>query len=284
MIARAAVPIAVLVIYGLYKVSTMERAPRGPMEIEDGGPLTAVDPALDRQSMDRETRALVARLETLAAQSDWDQVREAVAAAPERSREHPDVRAFRVIARVEGGEVSGEVMKELRALGPYYAADPDDRTMLDYLRLMEAELYLRLSTTPDALLRNTDRFRQLVGRQAALTPRVLRTRVELAERYEAMGDAEVEAAGRFMPDRVRLANARSLYQQGLRWVTTPEGWLELRPISTGKAVVVLERLLLRLREANAKFHGQKLPWTGADNTTWSGRKGDPPHDYPGGSW
>jgi alkylhydroperoxidase family enzyme len=281
---RLAVPILILVLYGVYKLTTLERGPRAPDEAAEVGSLSGVRADVERVRLDAPTREVVARLEALKARGDWAGVLAAVNEAPPAVRVHPVVRAFEVIARVERGSRAAPLLRDLRELEQLFSAAPDQRPLLDYLRLMRGEILLSAANSPEALMRYNDQFRQILLNQEGLTPRGLAFRVALAEQYEAVAGREAEAAGRLMRDKVRLTTARSLHQQALRWVTAREGWLERQPVSSGRAAVVAERVALRIRELNEALHGVALPFGGKDSSTWTGEAGHPLHDHPGGTW
>ena len=280
---RASVPLLILVAYGIFKLVDGDARPRRSDLPEAPASLSGVDAERERLKLDRETEALVARLEALAARSDWQGLAAATAAAGPAQRDHPVVRAFALIARVEQGDRSTASWRALQELDIVFQGSERHGALRDYLRLLKADVLLRTAKDADALLRNMDKFRQFLA-GTELTPRVLELRLDLAGAYERAGLAELEAAGTLRPDRVRLANARSLLQQGMRWVTREDAWIERRPIDTGQAAALQQRLDLHLRTANARFHGPALPFTGKDSETWSGRANEPVHDHPGGSW
>ncbi|MBI5153952.1 hypothetical protein HZA57_01840 [Candidatus Poribacteria bacterium] len=281
---RPAVPVVILLVYAAYKLLGWEPKPRAPRDAEPYASLSGVAAEVKKVPLDEQTKQLLAKLEGLYTRENWTQIRAVAASAPQDVRRHPAVRAFDAIARVHTGETSAEVMTEIRDLESYFASDPKQRAMLESLQLVHAEILFRVSTSPDAMMRNTDRFRQLAGNAESLTPQLLAFRVKLAERFEEMGNQEAAGAGRFMKDRVQLTTARSLYQQGLRWVTTREGWLARQPLSSGKASAIVDRLVLHIREMNKEINGLAMPWGGGDRETWTGKAGDPIHDYPGGTW
>jgi hypothetical protein len=280
---RAAAPLLILVAYGIFKLVDGDASPRRSDLPEAPASLSGVDAQREGLKLDRETEALVARLEALAARSDWQGLAAATAAAGPAQRDHPVVRAFALIARVEQGDRSTASWRQLQELDIVFQGSDRHRALRDYLRLLKADVLLRTAKDPDALMRNMDKFRQFLS-GAGLTPRVLELRLDLAAAYEAAGVDELEAAGSLRPDRVRLANARSLLQQGMRWVTREDAWIQRLPIDTGQAAARQQRLELHLRTANARFHGPALPFTGKDSETWSGRSDEPVHDYPGGAW
>ena len=269
-----------------YKAAAWDFSSRRGPKIQEVSSLTGVErQGVELPPMRAETRELVGRLEALLALRDWPGIGKAIAAAPGDMRKRPEVDAFDLIALVEGGESNPRLNQRIIALEPYFTHKKSQEPMLNYLRLMRAEILFRSSSTdPQALMRNMDEFRRLVADQP-LTPRTVAFRIKLAGRYEMMGaQVQEEAGGLFRRDILELTTARGLYQQGLRWVTTQEGWMRLQPISSGKAGNVLDRLVTRLRDANGALHGPAMPWEDKDPKTWTGKKGDPIHDYPGGTW
>ncbi len=281
---RAAVPLAIILLYGIYKIATHEPAQPDAPEIANVASLSGVKQDTEKIRMDKAAREFIARLETLKASENWKQIRTEIDNTAPEIREHPVVQAFDVIALIESGQRNGALLARIQTLRPKFADDRTQRGMLDYLNLMEAELLLNASRSPDMLTRNMDDFRQLIGGQEKLTPRLLDFRVRLADRFEQMGDQEIKDAGNFRADQVKMLNGRSLYQQGLRWVTTRDGWLKAQPIDPGRAASTSQRLLLKIRDANQIIHGPVLPFGDKENTTWTGKRGDPVHDYPGGKW
>lgn len=276
---------APLVIIGGYALFKMMDAPASQRVLLVDAPATLSGVRAEREplAMSRETERLVARLESLAARRDWFMVIQTIEAADPESARHPVVRAFEVVARVERGDRSAASYQQLRNLENAFRDSNRHGVLRSYLRLLQADVLLRTADNPEALLRNMDRLRQLVDDQP-LTPRVLELRLSLARAYEQAGLEELKAAGTIRRDRVRLANARALFQQGLRWVVAPEGWKDLRPIDSGEANAIAGRLVLHLRVANARLHGPSMPFTGSDSETWTGRRGDPVHDHPGARW
>src|SRR5690606_386080 len=120
-------------------------------------------------------------------------------------------------------------LEEVRILEPAFGSDSRQRPMRDYLRLMQAELIFRIHGGNAASLRSqTDRLRQLLA-DLPMTGPHLRIRMKLAERFERFAEDEERAGGSYFRDRLRLRTARALYQQGLRWVTTREGWIAAQP-------------------------------------------------------
>ncbi len=280
---RAAVPLLVILLYLGYRMATAP-APQVTPDLIEHRNLTGVAPPVEDARMDAATRDLVARLEGMMAREDWPSILRTIEPLPSASAAHPAVRAFRAIARIETGESSRDLLEEVRLLEPAFASDPLKRPMRDYLRLMHADLIYRLdSGSPETLRAQTDRLRLLLA-DLPMTGRHLSLRLKLAERFERFGADEERAAGSYFRDRLRLRTARALYQQGLRWVTTREGWINAQPISPGQPSIQVERLLHRIREMNKAINGYSLPYSGADRTTWSGREGDPVHDARGGAW
>ncbi|MCB2155234.1 hypothetical protein KQI84_10125 [bacterium] len=283
---RIAVPVLILGVYVTYKAAGWDFSSRRSPKLEEVDSLTGVERQQDElPPLDKPTRDLVGRLEALLAAKDWPAIRKAVAEAPKAAQERPEVEAFDLIAQVESGQSNPSLNKRIVDLEPYFSRKKSQEPMLNYLRLMRAEMLFRSSSNdPQALIRNMDEFRRLVADQP-LTERVLLLRLKLAGRYELMGArVQEEAGGVLRRDVLELTTARSLYQQGLRWVTTREGWMKLQPISPGKAAASIDRLITRMRSVNGQLHGPALPWENKDPETWTGKKGDPIHDYPGGTW
>ncbi|MBX3728386.1 MAG: hypothetical protein KF858_04305 [Candidatus Sumerlaeia bacterium] len=283
--SRALVPVVILLVYAVYKFSGRER-PAAPIpEIQHAASISGVRPEGSAVRLDRQTRDFVARLERLRESDDWSAIRQAIATAePAELRANPVVEAFDLLARVELEDAPGVLTPRVRALKTTFRTDRERRGLYEALLLAEARIYLKVTDSPESCTRNADRFRTALLEQSTNTAQVVDLRVRLAERYAAVARKQVEEAGRFRVDRVQLAEARSLYQHALRWVTTQDGWLQLQPISAGKASVVVNRLTVELQDANRRFHGRTLPFTKSDPNTWTGLAGDPIHDAPGGRW
>lgn len=282
---RALLPVLLLVVYVGYKVTHGPPAePRRP-DVELVRSLTGVEHKPGRHRMDTETRTLVVALEARVDGRNWSGIMNAVATAPPEVREHPVVQAFDAIARVESGEGGPDLMALLIALERELAGDEDLAPQVEYLRLARLiSMFRTQGTTPDGLLRLTSEMRPSLSVMRT-TPRVVEFRLMLAERFERFGqDEEAAAAGTFTNDTLRLATARQLYQQGLRWIVTREGWLKATPIAPGKPAVVVERLLMRIEKLNRQINGWSVPMTESDSSTWTGKRGDPIHDAPGGTW
>jgi hypothetical protein len=280
---KAAVPVLVILLYVGFRMATTQQVPQSP-DLVEHRPLTGVAPPVETAQMDSAARELVSRLEGMMAREDWPGILVTIGALDKELAAHPAVRAFRAIARVETGEGSRELLEEVRVLEPVFAGDSRQRPMRDYLRLMQAELIFRLhGGSAESLRIHTDRLRQLLA-DLPMTGPHLRIRMKLAERYERFGAEEEKAAGSYFRDRLRLRTARALYQQGLRWVTTREGWLDAQPISPGQPAIQVERFTHRIRQMNKAINGYSLPYTGADRNTWTGRAGTPVHDAPNGTW
>jgi hypothetical protein len=283
---RAALPVLVLVVYGVYKFTDRDRNPPGASE-RDAVPasLTGVQPDREKVTLDRQTRDFVAGLETLRLADDWRGVRDAIAAAdPPALRENAVVLALDTVARVRLGETSGTLLGTIDSLKPVFRSDKERRGLYEALLLAEARLFLDATRSPEACAKYADDFRDALLAQSTNSADVVDLRVRLAERYESVAGKLVEDAGRIRVDRVKLAEARSLYQNALRWVTTQDGWLQLQPVSAGKPAIVAGRLRLELQTANKRYHGRSMPFGDSDSTTWTGRKGDPIHDHAGGKW
>jgi hypothetical protein len=283
--SRALVPVVILLVYAAYKVSGRER-PAAPIpEIQHAASISGVRAEGSTVRLDRQTRDFIARLERLRDSDDWSAIRQAIATVePAELRANPIVEAFDLLAQVELDDAPGTLAARLRALKSAFRNDRERRGLFEALVLAEARVYLKVTDSPEACTRNADRFRTALLEQSANTAQVVDFRVRLAERYAAVARKQVEEAGRLRVDRVKLAEARSLYQHALRWVTTQEGWLQRQPISAGKASVVVNRLTVELQDANRRFHGRTLPFTKSDPSTWTGIAGDPVHDTPGGRW
>lgn len=281
---RVAVPIVILLVYGVYKVSRIESAPPRVPEPGQPGSLIGVQAKPDKVRLDRETTEFIERLEGFFQLKNWSGMAAAIAKAPDATREHPVVRAFDAIARVQQGEVSGTLRTEIRKLLPLFEHDGSLRLLYEYLLLADATMQMRAVYSSAQALREIDYFRRVLREQAEMTTEQVNLRVLLARRYARLADSRLAEAGTFRVDKAAVAEARSLYQNALRWLTVPEGWTELRPVSRGEPAALRDQVLVQLRSANEKFHGLMLPVGGNDNETWTGRAGDPPHDVPGGTW
>ncbi len=280
---RASIPLLIVLAYLGYKIAGgMGNSDDDAPEVANAVALSGVRPPSENLSLDRRTEEFVARLEALQMAGNWSGVRSEIQNAEPFLTVHPTVKAFEVVSRVlTGGHAT---LDEIRSLRQTLSRDRKLRPLVDYLKLAEAELRFRASVSPEMAMRNLDEFRELIGTQENLTRDVLAIHLKLAERFERLADAEAEAAGTFRTDRSKLSTARNFYQQALKWVTTQDGWQNLTPVSEGKASVLADRLLLKLRETNGRFHGPAMPFTDRDNSTWTGKKGDPVHDTPGGRW
>lgn len=282
---RALVPLLLVMVYVGYKIAqTPPPEPRRP-DIEVARSLTNVSRKTGTHRMDRETAALVDALNLRVQGRNWAGILNAVADAKPEIREHPGVKAYEAIARVETGESSPDLIALLIVLEREFEGDADRKDLVEYLRLARGIAMFRTEgNTANSLMRMTTEIRPMLA-SLAVTPRVVEFRIMLAERFERFArDEEAAGTGTFTNDELHLAAARQLYQQGLRWVVTREGWLKAQPIAPGKPSVVAERLLLSIRKVNAKLNGWAVPMTESDSSTWTGRRGDPVHDAPGGVW
>ena len=216
---------------------------------------------------------------------NWPGIINAVSLAPPEVRSHPVVQSFEAIARVESGEGSPDLLALLLALEAELKGDTQFESLVEYLQLARAVAQFRTQgNDADSLMRLVTELRPTLSAMPT-TPRMVEFRLSLADRFERFGiQEETAAAGTFTNDQLRLATARQLYQQGLRWVVTREGWLKAIPIAPGKPTVVTEQLLMRIRTVNSKLNGWSVPMTESDSETWTGRRGDPIHDAPGGMW
>ena len=284
-IMRYAIPAILLLVYLGYRFS--QRAPSSGSSpgLSPAASLTGVERARpDKLRLNAEAEEKVARLEALLGQGDWKGVQALVKGLPQEMKAHPIFHAFEAIARIESGESGIDLLRTVEKLEGTFYSDAKRKPLLDYLRMMRAELILQTCAAPESLLARTDMLRELVLSQSALTPRALRLRVKIAERYEALGRELADSTGRVFKDKITLINARSLFQQGLRMVVAPEGWLQAQPIHPGASATAVQRLLLQIREVNRQINGVSAPWSQTDRSTWTGQKGDPIHDYPGGKW
>jgi len=281
---RAAAPLLIVLAYLGWKAWSARdaRDAAGP-GVENVQTLSGVRPPEEKIRTDRATEDFLKTLESLREARRWGEVARAVAAAPPEIAGNPVVKAFGAVARsFEGAAIPRE---ELRSLRTRLAGDSQRQALVDYLKIAEARTVLLRTRTPENMLANMDAFRELLAGQPVLTPELLELRIQLASRFEELGDAEAEAArATFRKDRPRLVVARSFYQNGLRWVTTPDGWIDARPVAEGKAALVADRILDKLRTANEDYHGMAIPWGDRDASTWTGAKGDPVHDSPTGRW
>ncbi|MEQ8822572.1 MAG: hypothetical protein RLY93_20235 [Sumerlaeia bacterium] len=283
---RLLVPLAAFAIYGVVKFTDLgERLPT-LTEIEQVGSLTGVRAEAPAEApLDDTAIKFVGQLEGAFQARRWDLIDRLTAEPPPGvDPDHPVVGAFGLIAAIEQNRLSLDQLAELEALEAAFEGDKDRRALLDYLRLMRAEVLLHHSSSPGTLARRSGDFRQILASQRAVTDRSLELRTELASAYERAGDELAEAAGRWRIDKTVLSDARSHYQHALRWLTTPDGWLRLDPVSPGLASSLLNRIKLKLREANKNYHGLSLPYSGKDSETWTGLVGEPINDAPGGRW
>lgn len=282
-------PLLVLLGYLVFKVMSIEPSVsrQTALAVRDNpGTLTGVTPARDDALLlDRETRELVAQLEAHHQRSEWRQVVDLVEATPDpRLHRHPVVRAFNALARTRLGERSTALEEELVSLESRLR--PESRRygdLLHGLRVARIDQLLSRIRNPTVLQYHTDLFTLLLEREPR-DPYDISVRLKLAERYEEMGDRmEREARGIVRVDVVKMRQARSHYQIALRWIVSPDGWLDLVAISPAARPDV-ERIVEKLRQCNRAIHGFSLPFGDNDSTTWTGRRGAPVHDIPGGSY
>lgn len=283
MIARASLPLVVILVYATLKMTDGFGGPSGPPEIREQVSISGVRPDRPDVRVDRDTGQLLSQLEALRESARWNDIIALVDAQPEEQRGHPFLRAFRAIARAEKGEVSGGLLAELAILENELAGRSRSEDIRQYLRLMRAQVLLSSARTPQDLARNTDEYLRLVGGQPRLTPRVVKMRLELGSKYFTMARRLDEEAGNGMRvDRQVLQEARLFYQMALRWLTvpTPQGWRDMQPIADGSAAQLVARLAEALAGANQRYHGRTLPFTRSDSRTWTGIAGDPVHYEP----
>lgn len=280
-------PIAVILVYLIYKMVSGGSDRESSVEFDERRDLVDVKlPPSSEEELKRQERKaledLVSQLNFAFQARDYSAVQEKISAAPERLQKTEIVRTFGLLSRVQAGAREPSMNKEIAELRPYLTKEKDKR-LLAALDLAEAKIILHHSS-PEYILRHTPRLRALIGNAPTLTQDVLQIRIQLALKFEEIADKEADEAGFISQDQVRLANARTYYQQALRWVTTKEGWLKLTPLDDGLSGQISNRIQVKLRRANERFHGPSLPFTNRDRTTWSGLSGEPLHDIPGGAW
>jgi hypothetical protein len=276
---KALLPVAVLALYGIVKL-TQGFDGFGGRDSLAGAPasLSGVAPEREEMSLTREQKALLERLEAFAAANRWPEVAAAVEAAPPQDRQHPLVRALALIARVETNTgpdptLANEIEGARVALG----TSSRHRELSERLALAEARCLLRLSR--ETFLANEERLNRLV-RPLGLRPGVLSVRIDMARRYEALGDKELAAGSSMLStDEARLRAARGYYQAALRLLVAEDRWLAATPIDAA-ATPHVQRILGRMAEANKALNGRLNRILGGDPSTWTGEKGDPVHDAP----
>lgn len=280
--------LVIIALFAGFWYGRMSLAPRAISEVEAPRSYTGIKPPEQESALSRETRQLVERLEALARENRWGEIRVATETASPALQEHPFVRAFRDVAVVRTRTAADKarlptVERELASLERRLKEDGAQAGLLDLLRLARADLILQRSRSEELLTRNTDELRRLVSRQP-FTPAVIDLRLRLSQLYEFHGDrAFKEASGIISAEPLRMTAARSYFQMALRWVIAEDQWALLQPISA-EARVASDRLLQKIRQANASIHGRALPFTQKDPETWTGKKGDPVHDAPGAAW
>lgn len=282
-------PVLIIVGYGFFKIASWERPLKREtaLSVRDSpASLTGVRPAQEETlSLDRETRELVAKLEALRNRNEWRQVKDLVDSEQrEALRKHPVIQGFHVLSRTRLGERSRDLEEEL--VNVEGRLRPESRRYADLihgLRLARIDQILSRTNNPAILQHYTDLFTMLLERDAK-DPYDVSIRLRLAERYERAADQLVkDAKGLIRTDVVKTRQARSYYQIALRWIVSPDGWLDLVAISPAARPEV-ERIVEKIRQANRTIHGVSLPLTDNDSNTWVGRRGTPIHDIPGGSY
>lgn len=282
-------PVLILAGYLIFKLLSMEPSTERQTALavrDNPSSLTGVAPAQDETLLlDWETRELVAQLEAHRNRNEWRQVSDLVEATRDpQLRRHPVVRAFDALARTRLGERSAALEEELVNLESRLR--PEARRYGDLihgLRVARIDQLLSRIRNPTVLQYHTDLFTLLLEREPK-DPYDVSIRLKLAERYEEVGDQmSLGARGMIRVDVVRMRQARSHYQIALRWIVSPRGWLDLVAISPAARPDV-ERIVEKIRQCNRAIHGYSVPFTDNDSTTWTGRRGAPVHDIPGGSY
>lgn len=278
---KALFPVAVLVLYAAVKLSQgFDGFDNGPALSDAPANLSGVSAEPEDMSLTREQKALLEKLEGFAAANRWPEVNAAVSAAPPQDRQHPLVRALALIAAAETSSSPGSaapLANELESARLALGTSSKRRDLADRLALAEARSLLRMSA--ENFSGNEERINRLV-RPLALRPGVLTVRVDLARRYEALGDAELAAGNTTMStDEARLRAARGYYQAALRVLVAEGQWLAATPVDPAAAPHV-QRILGRMAEANKALNGRLNRILGGDSSTWTGQKGDPVHDAP----
>jgi hypothetical protein len=284
---KALLPFAILLVYLGYKWSTSapstDAAAFDPRrDLVDAELPTPSTPSLNREER-RALEKLINELNFAFQSRDWATLRAKSTAAPLRVQADHVVHAINLLADVAQGIRRGSMVRDIAQLRPYLVERGESR-LVSALDIAEARLIVHYSRRAEDLMRQLPRLRVLLGDQPAVNQESLLLRVELARRFEAFADEEADAAGLLTADQVHLSNARTYYQQALRWLTTREGWLALQPIDSGVAAQLSQQVQVKLRRANQRFHGPSIPFTGYDSSTWSGINGEPLHDSPGGVW
>jgi len=284
---RALIPLLILVLYFGYKVYIMEPKNREQIFFTNDEALTNSEPPEIEEDLSRSERreleTLIGQLDYLQQSRSWDEIMTKVEQTPKTFRDNPEVQLYELLARNQLGQKNRALIERLRKIRPYFLESGEDAYIrrIDYL---EAKMLTDISITETVFIQNAPRIKALIAKHDILTEDMLRLRLRLARRFEDLGDKEFEASGSFRRDQINLSNARSHYQQALRWVTTEDGWLDLQPIHTGEAFQIIERLSVKIKKANTRFHGPTLPFGSYDSQTWTGSRNDPIHDRPGGTW
>jgi hypothetical protein len=285
---KLAFPAVILLGYLLYKIFTADPSARthtaGTLP-DVASSISGVKPAQDDSlTLDRPTREAVARLEAHRNRADWDAILSEVSRLAPPIAEHPVVQSLAAVARTRRGERNVELEAQLTRLEARLRPAADRyKDLIHHLRIARLAQIAARATTEEVLLRNTDTIAQLLA-AAPLDPFDIKIRQEIAGRYEAIGDAQVaEARGYLKKNLILLRSARTHYQTALRWLVSPSRWLELTAVSPAARPDV-ERLTEKIRSTNRAIHGIALPFSGVDNSTWSGRPNTPIHDVPGGTW
>jgi hypothetical protein len=241
--------------------------------------LTGVAPQEDgRLRLDRESKAVVAKLEALASANQWGQLREEIANQPEVMQQHPVIQAMDVLARARKGERSVELEVQVRDMEALLR--PEERRypeLLQELRLARVELILARARSIEVLSRNTDLIFSLLGTETDSLHDV-RVHMNVSRVFETQADKLVkEGDGVFKNDPYLLQEARVYYQTALRPLVTAQGWETLEPISAS-AKPNINRIAEKLKNCNRMVHGPSIPFSENDSTTWSGKKDGKVHD------
>lgn len=284
---RASIPLIILLAYFCYKIASSESRTPPPDQYKTATAITNTKPPELTPDLNREDKRalneLIGSLDLLQQSRSWKEMLTKIEQSKPDLQVNEAVQAFKIYAQVQTGNRNTELRQQIARLRPYFT-DQSNKKYLDILNYSDAKILYSISSSQTALMRNNAELHELLSQQSTLTRDVLLLRLRLAERFEIYGDEEFEASGSFRRDQLNLANARSYYQQAFRWVTTKEGWLELQPIDSSVTNSMIQRLRIKMVRANNRFHGPSIPFGDGDSDTWTGKRGDPIHDRPGGTW
>ncbi|MDX2176606.1 MAG: hypothetical protein SF028_09045 [Candidatus Sumerlaeia bacterium] len=276
---KALLPFAVLAVYAA--TATLRDAGGPPRVDRDPGSLTGVSAENNLPRLTRAQRDALAKLEPLAAQGRWRDVRDTLLEVPGADLAHPALDAFEALALHHLGIRTERQKQRLADASSRLAGARDFRPLRERIDLAQVATLVEDAKDGVALTAASERVRRLLEGMPNQSD-VIATRLLVAERFEREGDVALARDSSVMGyEPASAREARAWYQSGLRFVIPPERWIEATPYSPTLAPAA-ERILGKLRRANRAVNSlmDGVPFTGRDRDSWTGEAGAPLHDAP----